>query len=193
MPERKVFATIGARNIALTEREKDDFYATDPHALELVLPQLDLSPNVWECACGMGHLSEVLKAHGHNVLSTDLVDRGYGTPNIDFLDTHGVFDGDIVTNPPYTLALDFVQKALDVVTDGHKVVMFLKIQFLEGQKRRKFFDENPPEFIYVSSSRIQCPMSGDFTYWNNKQSAMCFAWFVWRKGFKGEPRIRWFN
>ena len=61
-------------------REKNDFYATNPHALEIAMPIFKdiLHNNVWECACGQGHLSEVLKDNGYNVKSTDLVDRGYG-------------------------------------------------------------------------------------------------------------------
>ena len=62
------------------EREKNDFYATNPHALEIVMPMFKdiLHNNVWECACGQGHLSNVLKNNGYNVKSSDLIDRGYG-------------------------------------------------------------------------------------------------------------------
>lgn len=61
-------------------REKNDFYATNPHALEIAMPVFKniLHKNVWECACGQGHLSEVLKSNKYNVKSTDLIDRGYG-------------------------------------------------------------------------------------------------------------------
>ena len=60
--------------------KKNDFYATNPHALEIAMPVFKgiLHKNVWECACGQGHLSEVLKANKYNVKSTDLIDRGYG-------------------------------------------------------------------------------------------------------------------
>ena len=141
---RSTHTTMGARNYALEEREKNDFYATDPKALELLLEKERFSPNVWECACGKGHLSEVLKNHGYNVKSTDLIDRGYGDGTVDFLKYDGKFDGDIITNPPYKYALEFVKKAVDTVTDGHKVAMFLKIQFLESKERRLFFDTTPP-------------------------------------------------
>ena len=146
---RSSHAILGARNYALNERETNDYYATDPKALELLLREETFSKNVWECACGEGHLSEVLKEHGFQVLSTDLVDRGYGLGGIDFLQWNSPFDGDIITNPPYKFALDFVKKALDLITDGHKVAMFLKLQFLEGKARRAFFDKAPPEqFMY---------------------------------------------
>lgn len=152
---RSAHATLGARNYALEDRETNDYYATEPKALELLLEKETFSPYVWECACGEGHLSKVLEAKGYNVLSTDLIDRGYGEVK-DFLTTDVKWCGDIITNPPYKYALEFVEHALDVVTEGHKVAMFLKLQFLEGKKRRKFFDKAPPKTIYISSSRLQC-------------------------------------
>ena len=70
---------------------------------------------------GGGHLSKVLEQHGYNVRSTDLVYRGYGeTEPLDFLNAKDAFDGDIVTNPPYKYALEFVRKSLDIVKHGYK-------------------------------------------------------------------------
>lgn len=188
---RSTHATLGARNYATEDREANDYYATDPKALELLLELEAFSPRVWECACGEGHLSEVLRKNGHNVLSTDLIDRGYGRGGVDFLQQNGSFDGDIVTNPPYKYGLEFVRKALEIVTEGHKVAMFLKVQFLEGKARRKLFKEYPPKRVYVSSSRLRCAMNGDFEKYSI--SAIAYAWFIWEKGFTGEPTIRWFN
>lgn len=142
---RSAHATLGARNYASEERETNDYYATEPKALELLLKKEEFSENIWECACGEGHLSKVLKNHGHKVFSTDLIDRDYGLGGIDFLQWDSPYDGDIITNPPYRYALEFVEKALEVVTDGHKVAMFLKLQFLEGKARRAFFEKAPPE------------------------------------------------
>lgn len=141
---RSCHATLGARNYAQNERESNDYYATEPKALELLLEQETFDKSVWECACGEGHLSKVLKAHGHKVFSTDLIDRGYGIGGIDFLKWESEFQGDIITNPPYKYALEFVEKALEVIPEGHKVAMFLKLQFLEGKARRKFFEKSPP-------------------------------------------------
>lgn len=141
-----LFRTLGASNHSEYERHPNDYYATDPKAAELLLKREEFSDRVWEPACGEGHLAEVFKNHGHNVLATDLIYRGYGYPgSYDFLHTDITeFDGDIVTNPPYKFALEFVEKAVEVVTPGHKVAMFLKIQFLEGKKRREFFNTTPP-------------------------------------------------
>lgn len=143
--DRKVFATLGASNHTEQERQAEDYYATDPKAIELLLEQETFSPNIWECACGGGHLSKVLENHGYNVRSTDLVYRGYGEKtSYDFLRNEEIFDGDIITNPPYKYASDFVTKALDSVNVGNKVAMLLKVLFLEGKNRRKLFDSAPP-------------------------------------------------
>lgn len=195
---RSAHATLGARNYALNEREQHDYYATEPKALELLLDKEDFHPYVWECACGEGHLSEVLKNHGYKVKSSDLIDRGYdGTEVIDFLkiskdDVKKDFPRDIITNPPYKYAKEFVEHALEISMDSTKIAMFLKVQFLEGKARRKLFEEYPPKRIYVSSSRLRCAMNGDFEKYA-KSNAVCYAWFIWEKGFKGEPVVRWFN
>lgn len=141
---RSAHATLGARNYALNEREPNDYYATEPKAIELLLDKETFAPNIWECACGEGHLSKVLSGRGYTVKSTDLIDRGYGKGGVDFLQYTGTFNGDIITNPPYKYAKEFVEKALEVIPDGNRVAMFLKIQFLEGKARRKMFDEQPP-------------------------------------------------
>ena len=70
--------------------------------------------------------------------------------------------------------------------------MFLKIQFLEGVKRRKLFEKWPPKVIYVSSSRMRCAMNGDFEKYA-KSNAICYAWYVWEKGYTGETILRWMN
>lgn len=122
-----------------------------------------------------------------------MIYRGYGdTEPMDFLqETLDDFEGDIITNPPYKFALEFVQRALDSVQPGRKVAMFLKLQFLEGKARKQFFLNNPPKVVYVSSSRLLCAMNGDFE--KIQSSAVAYAWFVWEKGFSGNPIIKWIN
>lgn len=99
------------------------------------------------------------------------------------------FDGDIITNPPYKYAKEFVEKALEVIKSGNKVAMLLKIQFLESEKRYGLFKDNPPKYVYVFTKRVSCAMNGDFDSYPS--SAMCYAWYIWEKGYKGEPVIRW--
>lgn len=186
-----VFKTLGASNHTDKEREQHDYYATEPKALELLL-ELESFSNVWECACGGGHLAEVLKNKGILGKATDLIDRRYGESGINFLDNLDEWDGDIITNPPYKFAEQFVLRALDSVPTGNKVAMFMGIQFLEGKSRRKLFSKYPPKIVYVSSSRLNCAMNGDFVKYK-ANSARAYCWYVWVKGFSGDPIIKWFN
>lgn len=192
---KAVFIPNGDSSHSNEEREVNDYYATDPKALEMLLERETFFPYIWEPACGGGHLSKVLTEHGYKVRSSDIVDRGYpNTEIIDFLqvkkDTYSKnYTRDIITNPPYKYAREFVKKALDISMDGTKVAMFLKLTFLEGQARRTLFSQYPPTKIYVFSQRQICAKNGDFT--NTKSSAVAYAWFIWKKGFKGEPSIYW--
>jgi hypothetical protein len=195
---KSAYATLGASNHSEEERENNDYYATDPKALEIFLDKIKedkllLHKNIWECACGQGHLSKVLKDRGFEVWSTDLIDRGYGQSNLDFLlNVPYIWRGDILTNPPYKYAKEFVEKAMQVVKDNCYVIMFLKIQFLEGQARKELFKKYPPKYVYVNSKRQVCAKNGDFEkYSNGTGTAICYCWFVWQKGFTGEPIIRW--
>lgn len=158
--------------------------------MDLLLAEESFHHKVWECACGEGHLSRRLKAHGYEVISTDLIDRGYGRV-LDFFRMTEKFDGDIITNPPYIFAVEFVEHALELIGENHKVAMFLKLTFLEGKKRRIFFEKNPPKTVYVCSGRINCARNGDFEKYES--SAIAYAWFVWEKGYKGSPVIKWIN
>lgn len=189
-----IYKTLGASNHTDKERQSEDFYATEPKAAELLLELEDFNNNIWECACGEGDLAKVFVEHGHNVKSTDLIDRGYGEGGIDFLQCTEVFDGDIITNPPYKYAKEFVEHALELVPEGHKVAMFLKLQFLEGKARRELFEKYPPKTVYVASGRLLCAKNGDFEGMKaGGGSAVAYCWYIWEKGYNGDTVIKWFN
>lgn len=189
-----VYKTIGASNGVEEDREINDYYATDPIAIELLLNEVEFDHSIWEPACGDGGLSKVLEKSGYEVKSTDLIYRGYGEGGIDFLSCSEKWDGDIITNPPYKQAQEFIERALSIVRPGNKICMFLKLTFLEGKKREKLFSEFPPKYIYVSRKRILCAKGGDFEALKNSGgSAIAFAWFVWEKGYQGDPAVKWFN
>lgn len=190
---KTTFVQLGASNHSLKDREVNDFYATDPNSLVIFLKALErdnikLHHNIWECACGQGHLSNVLINNNYEVYSSDLINRGYGETK-DFLKCNNLFPGDILTNPPYKYAKDFVKHSLDLLEEGNYCIMFLKIQFLEGKDRRKLFDKFPPKYVYVNSARQTCYINGNMN--KKMSSASCYCWYIWEKGFKGEPIIRW--
>jgi hypothetical protein len=100
-----VWKTLGASNHTDKERQSEDYYATDSSAIDKLLSTgIKLSNRLLEPACGEGHLSKRLEGFGYSVLSTDLIDRGYGSGGVDFLKDYNEankWDGDIITNPPY--------------------------------------------------------------------------------------------
>lgn len=144
--------------------------------------------------CGSGHLSERLKSYGCEVYSTDLIDRGYGVGGIDFLTVTDKWNGDILTNPPYSISYKFVEHAMELLEEGNRCFMFLKVQFLEGKARKELFKKYPPKCVYVSSSRILCAKNGDFEGMKaGGGSAVAYAWFEWEKGYNGETVLKWIN
>lgn len=194
---KSIYSVLGASNHSEGERAIYDYYATDPKAMRLLMQKETFSPTIWECACGEGHLSKELVRGGYRVHSSDLVDRGYGSI-CDFLECNNPPDElgdefDIITNPPYSKASEFVYHGMKLLPEGRKLILFLKLQFLEGKSRRKMFELYPPKKIYVSSSRILCAKNGMFDVKMDKSSAVAYAWYIWEKGFTGEPVIKWFN
>ena len=185
------FKTIGASNHCDEDRADKDYYATEPAATEWLCRIEKFTGPILEPSCGEGHISKVLTAHGYEVASRDLADRGFGDV-ADFLSPENTeWGGDIVTNPPYAFAQEFVEKALAIIPDGRKVAMFLKLTFLEGKRRAALFNSTPPKRVWVSRSRFKCAKNGDFEH--APGSATAYGWFVWEKGYKGAPEIRWFN
>lgn len=182
---------LGASNHCEHSRAEADYYSTDPRAVEWLLKIEPFLGDIWEPACGENAIVDVLRAAGKNVRASDVIVRCDGVEQLDFLSVseavHGV---DIVTNPPFKFAKEFVERALALVDDGRYVCMFLRLTFLEGQARRKLFEDNPPIRVWVSSSRLVCYKDGVV---KDYSSPCCYAWFVWKKGWHGPTDLGWFN
>lgn len=182
------FKTLGLHNDHTTHgRPELDYYGTPPSAVEWLLNYETFNKNVWEPCCGEGNISQTLLNHGYNVKSSDIHDYGYSSTVVsDFLEQEVVFDGDIITNPPYNNITPFVLQAYKLCKN--KVAMLLKIQFLEGiQRHKEIFKEIPPSKIYVFTKRIECLRQGQ----KPKGSAICYCWVIWEKNNIYEPIIRW--
>lgn len=179
-----------------SDREPDDFYATHPSAIPPLLELLgwtDGGKVIRENSCGMGHLSEVLSIYGHRVISTDLVDRGYGIGGVDFLQDHWIDQipvDAIIMDPPYKYTLEFIIKSLKLAPI---VCAFLRITLLETPDRAKFFKTSGLKFVAVFSKRCPSSKNAKFIKDDGKKEsgAVCYAWFIWERGYKGEPVIKW--
>ena len=192
------------------DRVDSDFYATDPKAVHKLLLKYSINGSeILEPCIGNGNIANAIKDFynnkGLNITGVDIVDRGYPNTIVhDYLTwkTDKKFDC-IITNPPYSLAKEFVEKSMTLLNDGYdedgypngQLIMFLKIQFLEGAKRKELFEKYPPKYIYVFRNRMATWNNGKPLDPNGKRWAttMCHAWFIWHKGFKGEPTVRWLD
>ena len=167
-------------------RVEDDYYATNPEAVKMLLTKYTYD----------AHTIMDFYTTKREITGMDLVDRGYpGTIVADFLTykTDKKYEG-IITNPPYSLAKEFVEKGMELLEDDGQMAMFLKIQFLEGAKRKELFDKYPPKYIYVFRNRMATWNSGlekDPKTGKRWATTMCHAWFVWEKGSTSEPVVRW--
>jgi len=174
-------------------RVSQDHYATHPDSTKALLEVEEIIYPALEPACGEGHISRLLEQE--NTLSQDLIYRGYGTGDIDFLvdrDYSSVDIQTVITNPPFNLFQEFVEKALKIA--NKKVIMFGKLQALEGQKRATFLQNTPLKTVYVFKKRQQPMRNGkenDEITGKKMSSTMAFAWYVWEKGYTGKPQIEW--
>lgn len=171
----------------------DDLYETPAVAVRSLLAHEALPHVIWEPACGPGSIVGVLRAAGHVVIATDLVD--YGCPDSiarrDFLFEREALAGCecIVTNPPFKNAEAFVERARELVP---KTVMLLRLAFLESERRRIILDRGDLARVYVFRNRL--PMmhrAGRGTQIaKTNSSAMAFAWFVWDRNHTGPTELR---
>jgi hypothetical protein len=174
------------------DRQKDDFYPTPQYVVEDLLNREKFNGKIWEPACGDGAMTDIFKKFGYETYSSDIIDRGYGNSGIDFLkcDTNNGCSS-IITNPPYSIALEFVLKAKELLTDDNaKIAMFLKTVFLESSGRYEMFQDKefPLKSIYQFSKRVSLYKDGKKM---TNGGMIAYAWYVWDKSYIGKPTVEW--
>lgn len=173
-------------------RAEADFYPTPESTTKALLDREFFEGNIWECASGDGSMSKVLEKTGNKVISSDIREDNnvYGMQGIDFLTGQGYgFDfKNIITNPPYRYAKEFVIQAKKLARN--KVAMLLKLVFLEGKGRYEMFKDKefPLKKVYVFCGRQKIYANGII---GKNSGLIAYAWFIWDKDYKGEPNIEW--
>jgi hypothetical protein len=177
----------------LAERSHD-LCETPLEAVEALLRAETLPRNIWEPACGHGAIVRVLRAAGHEVLATDLVD--YRSPDQDLagadflLETKATPDGAgaAITTPPFNLAGEFVAHEIKLCP---LVAMLLRLTFLESDRRTEILDNGYR--VHVFKNRL--PMNYRAGWDGPKVSnPTTFAWVVWDRTYRGPAtinRISW--
>lgn len=166
-------------------RHRDDFYKTDPRAVQALCRVERFDGVIHDPCCGDGAIAVELIDAGYEVTAHDLVDRGYGTPRIDFLMERGNHQN-IVMNPPFKLAREFIDHALALTE--RKVVSLARLGFLEGKSRKPWFESTPLARVWVFSGRISMHRGG---IERPNTSMIAFAWFVWDHAHGGPPALGW--
>jgi len=180
----------GIGRAPLSERG-DDLYETPPVAVHALLRVEALPKVIWEPACGPGSIVKVLRGAGYRVFASDLVNRGCpdSDSGVDFLmersRPYGVEA--IVTNPPFKIGNEFVAHALELGVP--KVVMLLRLQFLESDRRSSILDGGLLARVYPFANRLPM-MHRDGWSGSKARSAMAFAWFAWEVGHRGRAEIQ---
>lgn len=163
-----------------------DFYPTPAWATFALIENEKFTGDIWESACGDGAMSEVLKNASSRVESSDLYDREYGEAGVDFT-TSSRRATNIVTNPPFHSAEEFVQSGLRSATN--KFALLLRLAFLEGGKRQQsIFSKNAPARVWVFSERITFYPRGAV---QKGSGTTAYAWFVWDKDHAGATELKW--
>jgi hypothetical protein len=163
-----------------------DLYETPECAVRALIAAEPLPHRIWEPACGRGAIAEPLRRAGHYVLPTDLHNYGYGASNINFLAQQWPFDGAVVTNPPFKLADQFARHA---ITLAPKVVMLLRLAFLESARRTDILEGGHLARVLVFANRLPM-MHRDGWIGPRVNSSTAYAWFVWERSHTGPTEIR---
>lgn len=194
----------GARAIMASRIEPPDsleFFPTPPwatralmvHVLGKVHSPLDhICWTALDPACGEGHMVEPLREYFGHVFGSDIFDYGAGYTVADFLDRSYVLPAVdfVITNPPYSVAQEFVEKCLDTANLKRGVAILARLGWIEGETRHKtLFSRRPPHIFAPFAERVPI-LKGR---WDPKGStATGCAWYVWIRGMAyGRTEVRW--
>jgi hypothetical protein len=171
-----------------------DCYSTPPEAVRALLAVEHLPHRIWEPCVGRAAIADVLKDAGHEVVGTDLIDYGIGYPGgIDFLLERAGPPGidTVCTNPPYALAQQFVEKAIELVPRAY---FLLRLAFYESQRRSHILENAGLARIHAFSRRLPFMHRANWDGPRCNNSAVPFAWFCWDRNHRGPTtihRISW--
>ena len=180
-----------AIHISGYDRRENDFYPTPAWVTEALLSSVTLRGPVWEPCCGDGAMARVIEESGQSVVASDLVNRGYGRPGVDFFDCEAFADGcgSMVTNPPYGdgggsakgvevpgALINFVNHAIKLTerADG-QLALLVRFQWMAGRKAANTISAGPLSKMIVLRKRIRWFDRGPTT----KQGQHHHAWLFW--------------
>jgi hypothetical protein len=170
-----------------------DLYETPSVAVEALLKVEQIPHGIWECAIGRGAIANVLRAHGHTVICSDIADYGFPLDfQRDFLTetTMPAGCGCVLTNPPFRDIERFVCHAQRL---SPKVIILARLAFYESDRRTPILENCGLARIHCFRKRL--PMLHRAGWEGRKaNSGMAFCWMVWDRSHTGPTtidRISW--
>ncbi len=167
-------------------RDDNDWYVEPEWAVEVLKARVPFLGHIHDPCCGMGTIPRVMGGTG-----ADLVDRGYGYPQRDFLKDFAAYDN-VVTNPPYGIAQQIIEHALK--TTKMRVAALVQVKFLASQRRHGLFSGPFTERVILFSRRPSMP-AGEMRR-EHGESIRCgvsidFCWVLWLRGHSGPVHLDW--
>lgn len=180
------------RDLKVYDRDDADWYVEPSWAVEALLKAEPFEGATLDPACGCGTIPKAFAARGLQCSAYDLRDRGFGRPGFDFL-APGQFVvpfDNVVTNPPYKLAEQFIRTALRITK--RKVAVLVQQQFPYSQGRHALFTECPVARLYFLSNRPSMPPGKAIAAGQKVGGGKTdYLWIVFEHGHQGAPAAHW--
>jgi hypothetical protein len=167
-------------------RDDNDWYVEPDWCVEALKVRVPFFGQIHDPCCGMGTIPRVMGGTG-----ADLMDRGYDYPQRDFLKDFAAYDN-IVTNPPYGIAQQIIEHALNVAK--MRVAALVQVKFLASQRRHGLFTRDDTEKVLMFSKRPSMP-PGEMLREHGESvrggGSIDFCWVIWCRGYAGPTTLQW--
>jgi hypothetical protein len=175
-------------------RHIEDWYIEPSWTVDLLLDQEPFVGGVWDPACGCGTIPKTCSSRAIHATGSDIVDRGFGCRYNFLSEFEPPLSGyaNIVSNPPYRIAAEFIDRALTLASS--KVAMLVQSKFPYSQRRHALFSERPPARLYFLSTRPSMPPGEELLAGTIKAEGgkLDYLWMVWdREHSSGTTECRW--
>lgn len=171
----------------LGQRKKSDFYET-PYSITkqfIDLGCFDNIKSILEPACGDGAITKVLKDCNFSNITEYDIEKNFLTEDTQF--------DQIITNPPFSLAAEFILHAKKIAKE--RIAFLLPLSYLHGKYRHDYIWSDTTfklKSVYVFT---RYPLLGDKLREDGryKTGMMVYAWYLWEKTYEGIPQLHWLD
>jgi hypothetical protein len=174
-------------------RDANDWYVEPAWCSERLFEAEPFERMVFDPACGIGTIVHSARRAGLTGMGSDIIERVSDFPVADFLERDFMPPvRNIVSNPPFGIALEFVRKALEVASG--KVAMLLPANWVQGDKRARWLATTPLKRVWFLAPRPSMPPGAVLAAGMRPGNGTTdYAWFVWERGHVGAPTIGWLH